>query len=268
MKNLHPLPKKKLGQNFLKASYYAERMAGAVPSPGKGSVLEIGPGLGALSIYLKKRFPGFHLIEMDEDIIPILQEKLGDGQWQLHVGNVLEFDLQSIDAPLHIVGSLPYNRASHIIKKSLFSAPHVSSITFMVQREVAERIVSGPHTKKIGFISIFCQFFGEPHILFHVPGGAFFPKPKVESSVFHLKVIPDLEHQLPKNRWEDFFALVSRGFSMRRKMLINALSLKQDNRDMYTDAFITTGLELNTRAENLDVQQWLKLYRHLEGLAT
>ena len=268
MKNLNPPPKKKFGQNFLTVSYYAQRIASSV-APFKGSnILEIGPGLGSLSIHLMKQFPQLHLIEMDRDVIPSLKEKLGEGEWTLHVGNVLKFNLYSIGSPLHIVGNLPYNTASHIIKKSLLSAPHVASITFMVQREVAERIVSGPHTKKIGFISVFCQFFGKPKILFNVPSGAFFPKPKVESSVFQLIVDYNIETRLPRKQWEDFFAFVSRGFSMRRKMLIKSLSWKTDNKDSYKNVFNSIGLNQNVRPENLDVHQWLTLYSSLEGFIT
>jgi 16S rRNA (adenine1518-N6/adenine1519-N6)-dimethyltransferase len=266
VKNLNPPPKKKLGQNFLKASYYAQRIASSVVSFKNGNILEIGPGLGALSIYLKKRFPRFHLIEMDTDVIPSLKKQLGEGEWTLHVGNVLDFNLHSIDPPLHIVGNLPYNAASHILKKSLLSAPHVASITYMVQREVAERIASGPHSKKIGFISIFCQFFGTPKILFHVPSGAFFPKPKVESSVFQLTVDEHIEDRLPKEQWEDFFTFVSRGFSMRRKMLLTSLSWKTGNKDIYIKAFNIIGIDQNVRPENLDVYQWLSLYSCLEDV--
>ncbi len=268
MKNLNPPPKKKFGQNFLTVSYYAKRIASAVASSDNGNVLEIGPGLGALSIHLKKRFPHFHLIEMDKDVIPSLKEKLGEGDWALHIGNFLDFDLFSIGSPLNIVGNLPYNSASLIIKKSLLSTPHTASITFMVQREVAERIVSGPHSKKIGFISIFCQFFGKPKILFNVPSGAFFPKPKVESSVFQLTINKNLEDQLSRDKWDDFFNLVSRGFSMRRKMLIKTLSWKTDNKDIYIKVFDTIGLDRNARPENLDIHQWLSLYSSLEGLIT
>lgn len=266
MKNLHPPPKKKLGQNYLTAQYYAQRISSAVPSSEDGNILEIGPGLGALSSHLTKRFPNLHLIEMDRDIAPLLQEKLEKGEWTLHVGNILDFDLLSLDPPLHIVGNLPYNTASFIIKKSLLSAPHVASITFMVQKEVAERIVSGPHSKKIGFISIFCQFFGKPKILFHVPSGAFYPKPKVESSVFQLIVDNDLENRPHQNNWKNFFDFVSQGFSMRRKMLIKALSLKTDKKDAYLEVFKSIGLDPKVRPENLDVHQWVMLFSQLEEL--
>ncbi len=263
---MNPVPKKRLGQNFLTEQYYAKRIAYAIHSNDKSKVLEIGSGLGALSIFLKERFPRFHMIEMDKEIIPILKEKLGVGDWILHEGDVMDFDFHSVGSSLHIVGNLPYNYASYIIKKSLFYAPTVLSITFMLQKEVAQRIVSGPNSKKIGFLSIFCQFFGKPKILFHVPCGAFFPKPKVESSVLQLFVDENLQDRLAKEKWEDFFAFVSRGFLMRRKMLVKSLSLKTDNKDIIKEAFKLAGLELHLRAENLTVFDWLKLYCYFQEI--
>jgi len=254
------VPKKRFGQNFLNVPYYAEKIAASIDYNGYGDILEIGPGSGALSVFLIKRFPCFHCIEMDNDLIPVLKQKLGEGNYQIHSGNVMDFDLYSLGYPLHIAGNLPYNMAAVIIKKSLLSAPHVKSITFMVQREVAERIVSGPHSKKIGFISVFCQFFGVPRILFHVPPGAFIPKPKVDSSVFQITIQDGIEQILDKTRWNDFFSFVSTGFSKRRKMLSTALSWNSGNREQIVSLMQKNSISITARAEDLSVQEWLKLY--------
>ncbi len=267
MKNTTPPPKKRLGQHFLQSPYYAERIAQAVESSDGCTVVEIGPGRGALSIFLKRRFPRFHLIETDRELIPSLKEKMGAGEWTLHRGDVLKFDFDSIDAPLHVVGNLPYNIGAHIIRKILSYAPKVASVTFMVQREVAQRIVGKPHTKQIGFLSIFCQFFGSPKILFRVPPGAFFPKPKVESAVFQLSVNKEIEKLLPRTRWEDFFGLVSRGFSKRRKMLATSLAWKSDDKEMIRHMIEEIGLNPKVRPEDLTVHDWLRLFHKKEGPA-
>lgn len=267
MKNTTPAPKKRLGQHFLQSPYYAERIAQAVESPDDGTVVEIGPGRGALSIFLKARFPRFHLIETDREVIPCLKERLGEGKWTLHVGDVLNFDFSRIDSPLHIVGNLPYNIGALIIRRTLSYAPNVASVTFMMQREVAERIVAEPHSKAMGFLSIFCQFFGTPKILFRVPPGAFFPKPRVESAVFQLYVNREIEKLLPNARREDFFSFVSRGFSKRRKMLATSLAWKSDSKEIIRGMIEEIGLNPKVRPEDLTVQDWLRLFRKKEGLA-
>lgn len=260
-------PKKRLGQNFLISPYYAERIASAVESTDDNNVIEIGPGKGALSVFLKKRFPRFHLIETDKDIIPSLKEKIGDGEWTLHICDVLEFDFGTLGSPLHIVGNLPYNIAALIIKKTLLYSPQVASVTYMVQREVAERIVASPHKKQNGFLTIFCQFFGLPKILFHVPPGAFVPRPKVESSVFHMNIDTQIEKQLDRKDWESFFTFMSSGFSTRRKMLANSLSLKTDiDKKILADNLFQAGFDKKVRAEDLNVHEWLRIYLQMKEM--
>ena len=258
------VPKKKFGQNFLISPYYARRIALAVESHDDSNVIEIGPGRGALSVFLKDRFPRFQLIEMDKDIIPILKEKIGDGKWTLHVGDVLKFDFKTLGSPLHIVGNLPYNIAALIIKKTLLCSPQVVSVTYMVQREVAERIIASPHTKQNGYLTIFCQFFGPPKILFNVPSGAFVPKPNVDSSVFQIKVDTEIENHLPRKDWEFFFTFVSNGFATRRKTLAKSLSLKTGNKkEVFADGIEQTGLDRRVRAEDLNVHEWIELYSQM-----
>lgn len=264
MKNKALVPKKKLGQNFLISPYYAQRIALAVESPDDSKVIEIGPGRGALSVFLKERFPRFHLIEMDKDIIPRLKEKIGDGKWTLHVGDVLEFDFKTLGSTLHLVGNLPYNIAALIIKKTLLYSPQVVSVTYMVQREVAERIVAAPHTKQNGYLTIFCQFFGPPKILFNVPPGAFVPKPNVDSAVFQIEIDTQIENHLPRKDWESFFTFVSNGFATRRKTLAKSLSLKTGNKkEVFADVIEHTGFDRMIRAEDLNVHEWLQLYSQM-----
>jgi 16S rRNA (adenine1518-N6/adenine1519-N6)-dimethyltransferase len=129
----------------------------------------------------------------------------------------------------------------------------------MVQREVAERIVSGPHSRQAGFLSIFCQFFGRPEILFHVPPGAFFPAPKVDSSVFCIPI--DLKtREIGPELWRNFFAFVDKGFSQRRKMVVNALGAASGNKDIIAESLRLAGIPETVRAEDISVEEWIRLF--------
>jgi len=261
------MPKKHLGQHFLTSPAYAQRIAEAVPASGNDNVLEIGPGHGALSRYLIKRFPAMHLVEVDVDAVERLKQKLGTDTYTLHVEDVMKFDFEKAGFPLHVVGNLPYSIGAIIIKKTLLYGDDVRSCTFMVQREVAERIVSGPHKKTNGFLALFCQYFGEPRILFHVPPGSFFPRPTIDSSVFQLVVDPRKTERLSRDQWEPFFAFVSKGFGMRRKKLSNTISENPEDRKTYESILETMGLNPLSRPEDLGVEEWLTLYRLRERVS-
>jgi 16S rRNA (adenine1518-N6/adenine1519-N6)-dimethyltransferase len=253
-------PKKHLGQHFLTAPAYAKRIADSVPAGSDEHVLEIGPGQGALSTFLKERFPDFHLVEIDTEAIELLRAKLGEGCFTIHHADILKFDFSKAGYPLHVVGNLPYSIGAPIIKKALYLGNNLLSCTFMVQREVAERIVSAPHSKTNGFLTIFCSFFGKPKILFHVPPGAFFPRPSVDSSVFQIIIDKDLEKKLPVDKWESFFSFVSKGFSKRRKMVANVLGDSPEMRRKVAGALEEIGLNTKARPEDLCISEWLDLY--------
>ncbi len=252
--------KKRLGQHFLVSKFHARRIADAVPAKPGEPVVEVGPGPGALSVHLVQRFPELHLVEVDTDLTEDLESALGPGKWTLHVSDVRKFDFSRIGSPLHVAGNLPYNIGAHIIKKTLLCAPAVRSCTFMVQREVAERIVASPGSKKNGFLSIFCRYFGKAGILFRVPPGAFVPAPKVESAVFQIVVDPEDTVRIPPERWESFFQMVDKGFSQRRKMLAKVLGGARE-KEQYRDALKKIGVAPDARAENLGVEEWIELFR-------
>ena len=254
-------PKKHLGQHFLTSSSYARKIAEAVPALPDEHVLEIGPGRGAVSIFLKERFPEFHCVEIDGDAIVKLREKLGKGSYTIHQADVLSFDYGEAGFPLHVVGNLPYSIGALIIKKTLFYGSAVRSFTFMVQREVAERIVSPPHRKSNGFLTIFCQFFAVPKILFHVPPGAFFPKPKVDSSVVRMVIDASSNAKLPPEGYNLFFPFVSKAFSMRRKKLSNVIGGDAQGRERCENMLRGLGCGPLSRPEDLGINEWLALYK-------
>jgi 16S rRNA (adenine1518-N6/adenine1519-N6)-dimethyltransferase len=253
-------PKKQLGQHFLTSVSHARRIAGSVPAAPGDNVLEIGAGRGALTVHLVERFPRLHCVEIDPDAAASLGDTVGPGGWTLHRCDALDFDFGKAGFPLHVAGNLPYSVGAMIIKKTLLYGNDVLSCTFMVQREVALRIAAAPHTKQFGFLSVFCQFFGRPRVLFHVPAGAFFPKPNVDSSVFQIVVEKNLEARLPASRWRQFFSFVDRGFRMRRKMLANVLG-RDGNRDRWIGLLDGLNIPAGARAEDLGADQWLNLYR-------
>jgi 16S rRNA (adenine1518-N6/adenine1519-N6)-dimethyltransferase len=258
-------PKKKFGQNFLTSPGFAKKIADSIPAGHGETVLEIGAGRGALSIHLLERFHGLlHLVEMDRDMVPALNEKLGTGGWVLHQCDILDFEFKQFNEPVHVVGNLPYNIAALIIKKVLLCGDLIKSCTFMVQREVASRIVSGPHSKEAGFLSVFCQFFGKPEILFHVPPGAFFPKPKVDSSVFRIAKYPELSIKIPREQWKDFFLFVDRGFSQRRKMVVNSLAGTGVKTEI-SEGLIKAGIPVTARAEDIPMDKWIDFFSILRG---
>jgi 16S rRNA (adenine1518-N6/adenine1519-N6)-dimethyltransferase len=258
------MPKKHLGQHFLTSPAYARRIAEAVPAGGDENLLEIGPGHGALTVFLRERFPSMHLVEVDPDAVLRLREKLGINQCTVHVEDVLGFDFGKAGFPLHVAGNLPYSIGAMIIKKTLMYGPRIRSCTFMVQREVAERIVSPPHCRTNGFLAIFCGFFGVPKLLFHVPAGSFFPRPNVDSSVFRIIVDEKASGRLPREQWEDFFSFVSTGFGMRRKKLSNSFGRTPSDRQKCESILSRTGMNPLSRPEDLGVDAWLELYRQWE----
>ena len=253
-------PKKCFGQHFLTAPSYAKKIAEAVPAGIHDNILEIGAGTGALSKFLYERFPSMHCVEYDADAVHELVQKLGTGRWVLHRGDILKFDFSKAGFPLHVIGNLPYSIGAIIIKKTLLYGDNILSCTFMLQREVANRIVAKAGTRQNGFLGIFCQFFGEPRILFQVPPGAFFPRPNVDSSVVQIKVQSSHTHRLPVERWRDFFIFVDKGFRMRRKILINALGRGGGKSD-YSDKLLSLHLNPLSRAEDLDCEQWIELFK-------
>ena len=160
-----------------------------------------------------------------------------------------------------MVGNLPYSIGALIIKKTLLYGSAIRSFTFMVQREVAERIVAKPHRKTNGFLSIFCQYFGAPKLLFHVPPGAFFPKPKVDSSVVRMVLNGEAEQRLRPEAWSGFFAFVSKGFGMRRKKLAKAVAADAGERERCERILNGLGCDPFSRAEDLEVNEWVELFK-------
>jgi 16S rRNA (adenine1518-N6/adenine1519-N6)-dimethyltransferase len=255
-------PKKRFGQHFLISPYYAARIVESIPAKEDEPVLEIGPGRGALSTLLCERFKSVFLVEKDRDLIDSLTEKCGGGRCVIVNDDVLNFEYATAGIPFHVVGNLPYSAGAMIIKKTLMHGGDILSATFMVQREVCRRIVASEGGKQRGFLSVFCQYFGTPKLLFHVPPGAFFPKPSVDSSVFQLVLQAEKYVRIGREQWDDFFSFVSTGFSMRRKKLINVLK-RAHNYTIDNDVFYELDLDPAVRGEMLSVDEWIRIFNRL-----
>lgn len=254
------IPKKHFGQNFLTVPYYTEKITQSVPAVAGDVVVEIGPGKGALTKHLVDLGFDLHLIEMDGDVAVHLKEALGDALYTLHMGDAKKFPYESLGDGYHAVGNLPYNVASHIIKAILLTAPLVRSVTFMVQKEVAERICATSKGKDRGFLTVMCGYFGDPKKLFDVPPGAFFPPPKITSSVFRIELDPLKFNRIDKDKWLSFFGFVTAGFSQRRKKLATSLSSSVGSKSGVAELLQLVGIGENARAEELSVDQWVELF--------
>lgn len=255
------VPKKKYGQNFLTAPHYIDRIVSAISATEGETVVEIGPGKGALSKKIASHTPRFsyHLIEMDRDLQPYLEQAI-EGEHTLHFADATKFDYRILGDSFHAVGNLPYNVASHIIKKILFESPRLKSVTFMVQKEVAERICATPRGKTIGFMTILCSYFGVPRKICDVPPGAFFPKPKVTSSVFHIDIDPQKTARIPSHLWGEFFHFVSIAYGQRRKKLASTIASMVGGKACAESMIAKCGFSESVRPEELCDQQWVDLF--------
>lgn len=241
-------PKKFLGQHFLKNRHRAEQIANAV-SEENSEVLEVGPGTGVLTQYLMTKSFELKVIEIDNESIVYLKEHYP--QLEIIEGDFLKLDLRQLYTDnFAIAGNFPYNISSQIFFKVLEHRHQVTEVVGMIQKEVADRIVSPPGNKTYGILSVLLQAYYNITYLFTVKPGEFFPPPKVNSAVIRLK----------RNHIEDlpcderlFFRLVKQAFQMRRKTLRNAL--KPLNLPPADSAEVL----LDKRAEQLSVDQFIYL---------
>lgn len=265
--NVHQghVARKRFGQNFLVDDTIIHGIVNAI-SPQAGDVLvEIGPGLGALTDPLLERIPQMQVVELDRDLVERLRRRYGE-RLQVHAGDALAFDFDKLAVPGHplrIVGNLPYNISSPLLFHLMEFADHVRDQHFMLQKEVVERMVALPGSKAFGRLSIMLQVrYYMEHVL-DVPPGAFNPPPKVDSAV--VRMIPWPRHgdgRLRSPHAEcDITVLgdvVTAAFSQRRKVLRNTLSFLRDQVD-----FDAMGFDLSRRAEEVPVGEYVELARRL-----
>ena len=255
----HPLAhkaKKRFGQNFLQDPHIIDRIVSAIAPTVDDNIIEIGPGLGALTSQLLPLCERMHAIELDRDIIPKLRVNCATlGELTIHETDVLKFDFNQLSQSgerLTVVGNLPYNISTPILFHILNYATIIDDMVFMVQKEVAERITAQPGNKDYGRLSIMLQYYCETQFLFIVPPESFTPAPKVDSAI--IRLIPHKE--LPYRATDEklFAKVVTQAFSQRRKTLRNTL------KKMVTDdIWQTTNIDPTLRPENLSIKQFVCL---------
>jgi len=250
--------RKRFGQNFLVDPHYIGRIVDAIdPRPGD-NLVEIGPGLGALTRPLLDRAQRLTVVEIDRDLAARLADELPADRLTLHVVDALGFDFSTLGANLRVIGNLPYNISSPLLFHLAQHEAVVRDVTVMLQRGVVARMAAAPDTPDYGRLSVMLQSRFTVERLFVVPAGAFRPAPKVESAVARLTPLRDAR---PVIGDEALFAqLVAAAFGQRRKTLRNAL------RSMANEAQLdAAGIDPGVRGETLAVGDYVRLANTLRA---
>ena len=254
--------KKKFGQNFLvDERIIADIIAAIRPEP-DDNMVEIGPGLGALTRPLLKQLNHLHVVEIDRDIIVRLEHDYPQdhlkSRLSIHAGDALEFDFSTLAAPLRIVGNLPYNISSPLLFHFAAYAGRIRDMHFMLQNEVVERMVAAPSTPEYGRLSVMLQYRFNMEKLLDVPPESFRPAPKVDSAIVRMIPLPASEIGVRNEKL--YAAIVSAAFGQRRKTLRNTLRSYLAEED-----FEKLSIEARLRAENLSVAEFAKIANYLDS---
>ena len=243
--------RKRFGQNFLTDQKIIDQIIATIAPKHDDNILEIGPGQGAMTLPLLERVDKLSVIEIDRDLIEIL-ESHNKSNLVIHQGDALNFDLDQFNPPIRVVGNLPYNISSPILFHLLENRDKVIDMTFMLQKEVVERMSATHGSKIYGRLSVMMQAFFEVELIFVVPPESFDPAPKVDSAIVYLTPLKVCK----VDNIEIFEQVVKAAFAHRRKTLRNCLKslLTQDQ----------TQVDLSQRAEMLDINTFITLAKDYE----
>jgi 16S rRNA (adenine1518-N6/adenine1519-N6)-dimethyltransferase len=250
--------RKRFGQNFLVDRHVVEAIVHTVdPRPGD-ALVEIGPGMGALTGLLASRVNAgpagapLHVIELDRDLARSLAQRVPGARLVIHEADVLDFDFATLPAPLRVVGNLPYNISSPILFRLFDIADRLLDVHVMLQREVVDRIVAAPDSADYGRLSVMMQYRFEAESVLKVGPQSFRPAPKVESSV--IRMIPRAPDMLGARDLAVLSRLVQAAFGQRRKMLRNTLRAW-----FLPEQLEALGVDPRARAEELAVEDFVRL---------
>ena len=265
---------KKFGQNFLIDPHVLDKIIGAAGITKDDMVLEIGPVIGTMTQYLSCAARRVVAVEIDKNLIPILEDTLqGFDNVEVINEDVLKLDLAKLaqekndGKPLKVVANLPYYITTPIIMGLFENQVPVSSITVMVQKEVADRMQAGPGTKDYGALSLAVQYYVSPYIAANVPPNCFMPRPKVGSAVICLT-----RYQKPPIQVEDeklMFRIIRASFNQRRKTLANGMKNSPEldyTKEQIEGAILSTGQKVNVRGEALTLEEFAQIANYLTAL--
>jgi len=250
------IPKKRFGQNFLSDSGVINSLVAAIqPSP-EDLMVEIGPGLGALTQPLLKKLNHLHVVELDRDIISWMEKQYAQNAITIHNSDALKFDFSALGSRLRVTGNLPYNISTPILFHLLDNVANIIDMHFMLQKEVVERMVASPSTSEYGRLSVMLQYRLQMEYLFTVPPEAFEPAPKVDSAF--VRAVPHASLPYPAKDEAMFAKVVLSAFGQRRKTLRNTLKGLLDD-----EGFVALGIDSQLRAENLSVEDFVNISNYL-----
>jgi len=267
-------PKKQLGQNFIVDPAFSEKIvkrAGILP---EDIILEIGAGLGALTIPLARRAQKVFAVEKDRQIIPILNmEILVSGLTNISIieKDILSVDIKTliedIDGEIVVMGNLPYNISSQILVQLIRSREGISRAVLMFQKELAQRITAETGCKDYGRLTVMLRYCSDIKKLVNAKASLFFPKPKVDSEILELKFKKEIDHKAADEQF--LFKVIKSGFGNRRKTLKNALAASELNIDPNTATVVLekSGIDPIRRAETLTVEEFVRLSNNLLPIA-
>lgn len=253
---MHHNPRKRFGQNFLVDQHIIARIIDEIYPQKNDRLIEIGPGLGALTRPLRQAAGHLNVIEIDRDIVARLNKEFTQEQLTVHATDALKFDFSTLGNKLRIVGNLPYNISTPLLFHLSQFSGHILDMHFMLQKEVVDRMVGVPATADYGRLSVMLQYRFDMEYVFSVPAQSFRPAPKVESAI--VRMIPrDSSTRIVKD--ETLFSqIVTAAFSQRRKTLRNTLQ-----QHLTANDFSTLGIDPGLRAENLSVEEFAAIANFL-----
>ena len=262
---------KKFGQNFLIDSNILENIVSAAEISKEDFVLEIGPGIGTMTQYLCEAAGRVLAVEIDKVLIPILQDTLSEyANVEIMNQDVLKIDIKSLieqkndGKPIKVVANLPYYITTPIIMGLFESGVPIESITIMVQKEVADRMQTGPGSKDYGALSLAVQYYAEAKVMLTVPPQCFMPRPNVDSAVIKLT-----RHKMPAVDVRDerfMFQIIRASFNQRRKTLVNGLKNSPGlnfSKEQVVEAITAIGKPENIRGEALTLEEFAALSNQL-----
>ncbi len=251
------IARKRFGQHFLRDADIIQSIVRAIRPQAGDNLVEIGPGLGALTLPLLDHLPFFHVIELDRDIVARLTRRHTPERLGIHAADALDFDFASLGDNLRVIGNLPYNISTPLLFRLAEFSPHIRDIHVMLQKEVVDRMTADVDSAAYGRLTVMLQYRFDMEQLFDVPPESFDPPPKVNSAVVRMRPRP--AEALNVCRAARLEQVVANAFSQRRKTLRNSLSAL-----LIEDDFAALHIDPKRRAETLSVADFIRIANQID----